>query len=248
MLQIQNIYKQFNNKPILTDVNVEVPNGVTHALVGSSGAGKTTLLRVTLGLIPFEKGYVKIDNQALLSFKPSQWSEKVGYVPQDGGLFPHLSARRNVTLMARLRGWDKNKIRKRLEELCSIVDLSINVLERFPHELSGGQNQRVAIMRAAFMNPSVMIFDEPLGSLDPILRRSLQNELKTIFRKLQKTVLIVTHDLAEAVFFAEKLTLLHQGRVIQTGTYQDLVLHPTDPFVTSFVQAYRGLPDIQGQS
>ncbi len=243
MLTLQNIYKTFAGRLVLTDVNLKVPKGATHALIGSSGSGKTTLLRVTLGLIPFDKGYVKINDQALLSFSPVEWADRIGYVPQDGGLFPHISGFENVCLIAKLRGWNQQKIESRVEELRKLVGLEAPMLGRFPFELSGGQQQRVAIMRAAMMDPAVMLLDEPMAALDPLIRRSLQQELKSIFQRLGKTVLLVTHDLGEAVFLAEQITLLHEGRIVQTGTYRDLLLNPADPFVTAFINAQRTLPD-----
>src|SRR5450755_4871203 len=124
MLKLQNIYKTFEGRPVLTDVNLSVPKGATHALIGPSGSGKTTLLRITLGLIPFDKGYVKINDQALLSFSPIQWADRIGYVPQDGGLFPHISGFGNVALIAKLRGWEKPKVESRLQELRKVVDLA----------------------------------------------------------------------------------------------------------------------------
>ena len=243
MLKLQHIDKSFEGKPVLSDVNLTVPQGATHALIGSSGSGKTTLLRITLGLIPFDKGYVKIDDHALLSFTPVQWADRIGYVPQDGGLFPHITGFRNVSLIATLRGWGAQKIADRVEELRKLVDLDPAVLGSFPFEMSGGQQQRVAIMRAAMMDPAVMLLDEPMAALDPLIRRSLQRELKSIFQRLGKTVLLVTHDLGEAVYLAETITLLHEGRVVQSGTYRDLLKHPADPFVTQFINAQRTLPD-----
>jgi osmoprotectant transport system ATP-binding protein len=243
MLALQNINKSFEGRPVLTDVNLNVPKGATHALIGSSGSGKTTLLRITLGLIPFDKGYVKINDQALLSFSPVQWADRIGYVPQDGGLFPHITGFENVSLIAKLRGWNRQRIEARVEELRKLVDLDPSVLGHFPFELSGGQQQRVAIMRAAMMDPQVMLLDEPMAALDPLIRRSLQRELKSIFQRLGKTVLLVTHDLGEAVYLAENLTLLHDGKILQSGTYRELLLHPADPFVTSFINAQRTLPD-----
>jgi osmoprotectant transport system ATP-binding protein len=243
MLNLQNIYKTFEKRPALTDVNVQVAKGATHALIGSSGSGKTTLLRITLGLIPMDKGYVKINEQALSSFTPTQWADRIGYVPQDGGLFPHISGKNNVSLIAKLRGWDKARIDARIEELGKLVDLDASVLGRFPSEMSGGQKQRVAIMRAAMMNPDVMLLDEPMAALDPLIRRSLQQELKSIFQRLDKTVLLVTHDLGEAAFLAEQITLLHDGKVVQSGSFGELLHHPADAFVTSFINAQRGVPD-----
>jgi len=243
MLALQNIHKTFEGRTVLTDVNLRIPKGATHALIGSSGSGKTTLLRITLGLIPLDKGYVKINEQALSSFSPVEWADRIGYVPQEGGLFPHISAFHNVSLMATLRGWRRARIEARVEELRQLVDLDAALLGRFPFELSGGQQQRVAIMRAAMMDPEVLLLDEPMAALDPLIRRSLQQELKSIFQRLDKTVLLVTHDLGEAVFLAEKITLLHEGKVVQSGTYGELLRQPTDPFVTAFINAQRTLPD-----
>jgi osmoprotectant transport system ATP-binding protein len=243
MLTLQDIRKNFDGKLVVSDVSLTIPQGATHALIGSSGSGKTTLLRITLGLIPFDKGYVKINDQALLSFTPVQWADRIGYVPQDGGLFPHINGFHNVSLIAKLRGWDTGKIAGRVEELRKLVELDPEVLRRFPFEMSGGQQQRVAIMRAAMMDPEVMLLDEPMAALDPLIRRSLQQELKSIFQRLGKTVLLVTHDLGEAVYLAEKITLLHEGKVVQSGAYRDLLLHPSDPFVTLFINAQRTLPD-----
>src|ERR1700721_1216345 len=243
MLELQNIHKTFEGRSVLADVNLTVPKGVTHALIGSSGSGKTTLLRITLGLIPFDKGYVKINDQALLSFTPVEWADRIGYVPQDGGLFPHISGFENVSLIAKLRAWNKQKIESRVEELRKLVGLEAAMLGRFPFELSGGQQQRVAIMRAAMMDPAVMLLDEPMAALDPLIRRTLQRELKSIFQRLGKTVLLVTHDLGEAVYLAEQITMLHEGKVLQTGSYRDLLLSPASDFVSQFINAQRTVPD-----
>jgi osmoprotectant transport system ATP-binding protein len=243
MLELQNIHKTFEDRSVLTDVNLVVPKGATHALIGSSGSGKTTLLRITLGLIPFDKGYVKINDQALLSFTPVEWADRIGYVPQDGGLFPHITAKNNIALMAKMRGWRKSRIDDRVEELRKVVDLDPEILTHFPREMSGGQKQRVSIMRAAMMDPAVMLLDEPMAALDPLIRRTLQQELKSIFQRLGKTVLLVTHDLGEAVFLAEQITMLHEGRIMQTGAYRDLLHHPANPFVSQFINAQRTLPD-----
>ena len=243
MLELQGIYKTFEDRSVLADVNLTVPKGATHALIGSSGSGKTTLLRITLGLIPFDKGYVKINDQALLSFTQVEWADRIGYVPQDGGLFPHINGKNNVALVARLRGWSKAKIDGRVEELRKVVDLDAEILKRFPREMSGGQKQRVAIMRAAMMDPAVMLLDEPMAALDPLIRRTLQQELKSIFQRLGKTVLLVTHDLGEAAFLAEQITMLHEGRTMQVGSYRDLLLHPANEFVSQFINAQRTVPD-----
>jgi osmoprotectant transport system ATP-binding protein len=243
MLVLEHISKAFDGRMVLSDVSLTVPRGATGALIGSSGSGKTTLLRITLRLIGLDHGSVKLNDQPLTSFDPEAWADQIGYVPQDGGLFPHLTGRQNIALVPGLRHWDKERIDARLAELQRLVALETAVLQRFPQQMSGGQKQRVAIMRAAMMDPPVMLLDEPMAALDPMIRSALQQELKAIFKRLGKTVLIVTHDLAEAAFLAEQVTLLHAGRVVQTGTYRDLLLSPADPFVTSFVNAQRTLPD-----
>ena len=152
----------------------------------------------------------------------------------------------SVALVAKLRGWKPQAIQARVAELQSLVALEPAVLQHYPHQMSGGQKQRVAIMRAAMMDPAVMLLDEPMAALDPLIRSALQQELKSIFQRLGKTVLIVTHDLGEAVFLAEQVTLLHEGRVIQSGTFRDLLLAPADAFVTAFIKAQRTLPDTAG--
>jgi osmoprotectant transport system ATP-binding protein len=246
MLVLDHICKEFDGRPVLSDVSVTVPTGGTHALIGSSGSGKTTLLRLTLRLIDFDQGTVQIDGRPLSTFGPEAWADQIGYVPQDGGLFPHLTGQQNVSLVARLRHWKPQAIQERLAQLQTLVALEPSVLQRYPHQMSGGQKQRVAIMRAAMLDPAVMLLDEPMAALDPLIRSTLQDELKEIFQRLAKTVLIVTHDLGEAAFLAEQITLLHQGRVVQSGTFSDLLLRPADAFVTSFIKAQRTLPDSAG--
>ncbi|HEX3837642.1 MAG TPA: ATP-binding cassette domain-containing protein [Steroidobacteraceae bacterium] len=246
MLVLEHISKGFDGRLVLSDVNVTVPSGATHALIGSSGSGKTTLLRITLRLIEPDQGTVKIDGQPLSTFGPEAWADQIGYVPQDGGLFPHLTGQQNVALVPKLRHWQPQAIQARLAQLQSLVALEPDVLLRYPHQMSGGQKQRVAIMRAAMMNPAVMLLDEPMAALDPLIRSTLQQELKSIFQRLGKTVLIVTHDLGEAVFLAERITLLHEGKVMQSGSFRDLLLTPANDFVTAFIKAQRTLPDSAG--
>jgi osmoprotectant transport system ATP-binding protein len=243
MLVLEHISKAFDGKPALTDVNLVIPKGATRALIGSSGSGKTTLLRITLGLIDPDQGAVRIHDQPLSAYGPEAWADQIGYVPQDGGLFPHLTGEQNVALVPRLRRWPPQRLAARMTELLQLVALEASLLRRFPHELSGGQKQRLALMRAAMMDPAIMLLDEPMAALDPLIRSALQQDLKAIFQRLGKTVLIVTHDLGEAVFLAEEVTLLHAGTLLQTGSYRDLLRTPADPFVTSFINAQRTLPD-----
>ena len=161
----------------------------------------------------------------------------MGYVIQDGGLFPHLTARGNIELMAREAGWTKSRRVERLDELCSLTRFPEDGLDRHPVELSGGQRQRVSLMRALMLDPPIVLMDEPLGALDPMIRAELQDDLKSIFQSLGKTVLLVTHDLSEAAFLGNQIILLREGRVLQKGTFRDLVANPATAFVTRFVNA-----------
>lgn len=234
-LEIENITKRFKDpgessgaatKKALDNVTLSIPQRRTHVLLGSSGSGKSTLIRLLIGTLKPDSGRITINGN-------------IGYVPQDGGLFPHLTARENVALVAKTQGWTEERISKRLDELQALTSLDPALLSRFPKELSGGQRQRVSLMRAAFLDPALLILDEPLGALDPIIRRDVQNELKTIFNALGKTVLMVTHDIDEARFFGHELSLLKDGRLIQTGPFEELLEKPKDPFVTEFIQSQR---------
>jgi osmoprotectant transport system ATP-binding protein len=165
-------------------------------------------------------------------------------VIQDGGLFPHLTARANVLLMARHLGKTEEEIHNRLLELCDLTKFSENLLPRYPVELSGGQRQRVSLMRALMLSPELLLLDEPLGALDPLVRASLQKDLKEIFTRLGQTVLFVTHDLAEAIYFADEIVLLNEGRIVQKGTITDLRDRPGDPFVSEFINAQRSIASV----
>jgi len=166
---------------------------------------------------------------------------RTGFVVQGGGLFPHLSARDNVTLLARHLGWAVERRDARVAELAELARLDRALLARHPAELSGGQCQRVALMRALMLDPDVLLLDEPLGALDPMIRSELQVDLRAAFATLGKTVVLVTHDLAEAAFFGGEVVLMNEGRVVQRGPLAQLVAAPADPFVTRFVQAQRSL-------
>ena len=245
MLQLEKVSKAFAGIPVLEKVDLLVPTGTTHALIGTSGSGKTTLLRIMLGLTRLDTGSVKINNQPLSQFTPRLWADQIGYVPQDGGLFPHMTIYQNVTLLGKSRGLAESELSTRVNEILGIVELDASVLSKYPRTLSGGQKQRASIMRAIFLDPPILLLDEPMGALDPLIRQSLQAELKLLFEALGKTVLIVTHDLSEAVFLSKSMTLLHGGKVIQTGTYDDFLRSPKVPFVTQFVNAHRTLPDLE---
>ncbi len=239
MLELRGVSKSYGDSVALHTTDLTVEPGRTTALIGPSGCGKSTMLRVMVGLIPASTGEVLFDGQPITPQNARQLRHRMGYVIQEGGLFPHLTARRNATIMARHLGWDTSRIEARLTELAKLVDLPLDWLDRYPVQLSGGQRQRVSMMRALFLDPDLVLLDEPMGVLDPLIRSELQEQLKEIFKTLNKTVVMVTHDIGEAGFLAETILLLKAGRVVQSGTLEQLVRTPADPFVTEFINAQR---------
>ena len=235
--------KRFGAEQALGPTDLRFPAGRTTVLIGPSGCGKTTVLRLLLGLVLPDQGEVRFRGQPMDPRDLRQYRQQMGYLVQDGGLFPHLTARQNVTLMARHLGRDPAEgIARRLGELTDLVHLPAEALDRYPLELSGGQRQRVSLMRALMLDPEVLLLDEPLGAIDPRMRAELQEDLAAIFQRLGKSVVMVTHDLGEAVFFAGEggaLVLMRAGQVVQEGTPRDLLERPADPFVTRFVAAQR---------
>jgi osmoprotectant transport system ATP-binding protein len=239
-IELREVVKRFGGNEAVGPVSLAVAPGRTVALIGPSGAGKSTLLRLVLGLLEPDGGEVRIRGVPL-GAADHAGRRRFGYVVQGGGLFPHLTAEGNAAIVARHLRWTPARIAARLTELAELTRFPRDALARFPHELSGGQAQRVSLMRALFLEPEVLLLDEPLGALDPITRADLQTDLRAIFGELGKTVLLVTHDLAEAAFFAHELVLLRAGVVVQRGTLDDLSRAPADAFVARFVRAQRAL-------
>jgi osmoprotectant transport system ATP-binding protein len=245
MINIQDISKSYEKKHALNRISINFESSKTHVLIGSSGCGKSTLLRILMGLIKPSTGTVTINGQEVRPDTQKQIVHQIGYVIQDAGLFPHLTARDNVLLPMRAQKKAKDEMSQRLDSVSHLVGLDINVLRNYPKELSGGQKQRVGLMRALILDPPVLLLDEPLGALDPIVRSTLQSELKRIFNNLKKTVIMVTHDLGEAAFFGHTITLMHKGSLVQSGTFEELVKKPADPFVTEFLKAQRPIRELE---
>ena len=200
MMELIGVSKTYNDVSVLSPLDLEIAAGRTTVLIGPSGCGKSTLLRLMIGLIRPDTGTVRFESEELTPASAPQLRRRLGYVIQDGGLFPHLTARDNVIIMARYLGWLAERIHSRLVELAELTRFPAQALERFPAQLSGGQRQRVSLMRALMLDPEMILLDEPLGALDPMVRADLQTDLREIFRSLAKTVVMVTHDLAEAGF------------------------------------------------
>jgi osmoprotectant transport system ATP-binding protein len=237
MIRLEGVTKSYGGSVVIDSVSVTILGGKTTILIGPSGAGKSTLLGLINGIESPDEGTVTIDSNPLTPQSALLLRRKMGYVIQDGGLFPHFTARQNIDLMAKEAGWPLDRRRARVEELCALTRFLPNALDRYPVELSGGQRQRVSLMRALMLDPDILLMDEPLGALDPLIRAELQDDLKGIFLSLKKTVVIVTHDLSEAAFFGDTIILMHEGRVVQQGQFRDLIDRPADSFVGQFVHA-----------
>jgi len=237
VIELRDVTKRFGDRVALEGVSIEVHSGTVHVLLGSSGSGKSTVLRCILGLVPPDEGHVRVDGTLVNAATRAALVKRMGYVVQGGGLYPHLTAFDNVALPAQVSGWPPARTRARAAELGEMVGLDESTLRLYPRALSGGQRQRVGLMRALMPDPPILLLDEPLGALDPIVRAELQAQLGALFQALGKTVVLVTHDLREAAQLGSTITLMTAGRVVQRGSFADLLERPAAPFVTSFLTA-----------
>ena len=239
MILLKHVGKHFGGICALHPTELTIQEGQTSVLIGPSGCGKSTVLRLIIGLIEPTTGHIEFEGERVAKDSVLRVRRRMGYVIQDGGLFPHLTAAQNVTLMAKHLKRPEDETQRRLRELLELTHFPKDGLNRYPVELSGGQRQRVSLMRALVLDPDVLLLDEPLGALDPMVRATLQIDLREIFQTLEKTVVMVTHDMGEAGFFGDVIVLMREGRVVQEGGLKTLVGSPTDEFVTQFINAQR---------
>jgi osmoprotectant transport system ATP-binding protein len=239
VITLDGVAKRYGDKVALAPTTLTVPERRRLALIGPSGCGKSTLVRLVLGLLEPDAGRVIVEGLTVGPTTVVGIRRRIGYVVQDGGLFPHLTGDGNVALLAEHLGWGPERVKARVADLAALVRLEPVLLGRYPSEMSGGQRQRVGIMRALMLDPPILLLDEPMGSLDPLVRSRLQKDLGHIFTELGKTVLLITHDLGEAALLAEEIVLMRAGAVVQRGTMRDLVDTPADSFVREFVDAQR---------
>jgi osmoprotectant transport system ATP-binding protein len=237
LLVLRGVTKSFGARVAVDHVSLALEPGTTRILLGSSGCGKSTILRLVLGLLAPDAGDVLVDGIAVSRATRGDALRRMGYVVQEGALYPHMTAAENATLPARAEGWTPARTAARLASLAELVGLERSLLDHYPGELSGGQRQRAGLMRALMLDPPVLLLDEPLGALDPISRAELQTHLVRVFHELRKTVLLVTHDVREAFVFGSTITLLNEGRVVQEGTFADLARRPAEPYVAEFLRA-----------
>lgn len=240
-IELVGVSKCFGSFVALERTDLIFAAGKTTVLIGPSGCGKSTILRLIVGLLSPTTGLVRFEGRVLSPETILSTRRRMGYVIQEGGLFPHLTARQNILLLGNHLGLPPEEMHTRLAELCEMTHLSSSVLLRYPLELSGGQRQRVSLIRALMLRPDVLLLDEPLAALDPMVRASLQKELKAIFQQICQTVIFVTHDLAEAAWLGDRIVLLHQGRVVQSGAFVTLLEQPATGFVSEFINAQRRL-------
>ena len=237
-------YRLPSGVAVLDDVSFTVEPGDVLVLVGRSGVGKTTILRLINHLLLPSTGEIRVEGRATTTWDPIALRRRTGYVLQEVGLFPHMTVGRNIAVVPHLEGWPEARIRARCVELLELVGLDpISYEGRFPHELSGGQRQRVGVARALAADPPVLLMDEPFGALDPLTRSELHREFRRIQGQLRKTVVMVTHDMAEAFALATRLGVLDQGRLVALDT-PDAIARAGDPRIRMFLEALPPIPVI----
>lgn len=238
MIRIKDLVKIYNGIKVVDHLSFEVQAGETLCLIGPSGCGKSTTLKMINRLIEPDGGNIWIDKKNILEQDQVRLRRKMGYVSQQGSLFPHWTVNQNIGLVPRLEGWPKEKTIDRILELLDLIQLDPgNYLGKYPAEMSGGEQQRISIARALAVDPPIMLLDEPFSALDPLTRYQLQKEFLEIKRKLRKTTVFVTHDLQEAFLLADRILLMDAGKAKQYGTKEDLQEQPADEFVKNFINA-----------
>lgn len=236
MISLQGVTKGFSNGFVaVQDVSLEIKKGELVVLVGSSGCGKTTTMKMINRLIEPSSGKILIDGQNVLEMDPIELRRGIGYVIQEIGLFPHMTIAENIAVVPQLRKWSPDRIKKRTSELLDLFSLDPSIYaKKFPHELSGGQRQRVGVARALAIDPPIMLMDEPFGALDPITREQLQDEFIKLQETVKKTIVFVTHDMDEAIKLADRIVVMHQGKVLQYSTAREILRNPANDFVRDF--------------
>jgi len=244
-LEFREATKRYDGQqhPAVDHLSLTVPSGEICVLVGPSGCGKTTAMRMVNRMVDISEGDILLDGRSVRDRKPAELRREIGYVIQQIGLFPHQTIGENVATVPRLLGWDKSRIRARIDELLELVSLDpSDTRERYPAQLSGGQRQRVGVARALAADPPLMLMDEPFGAIDPINRERLQNEFLRLQHELRKTIVFVTHDIDEAIKMGDRIAVLKQGGVLaQFAPPAELLMYPADPFVEDFVGSDRAL-------
>ncbi|MCV2448609.1 ABC transporter ATP-binding protein [Paracoccus sp. DMF] len=236
MIELQALTKTYGGRPVVDEVTARFAKGTLTAIVGSSGSGKTTLLRMINRLVEPTSGRVLIDGQDASRIPETSLRQGIGYVIQGYGLFPHWTAARNIGVVPTLLGWPRARIAARVTELLQMLQLNpAEIAGRYPHQLSGGQAQRIGVARALAARPDVLLMDEPFGALDPLIRRQAQRDLARIRRQLGTTIVLVTHDMNEALYLGDAIAVMRHGRFEQFDTPDRIIRAPATPFVADLV-------------
>ncbi len=237
MIELVKVEKRYSGNTVLDNISTSFLTGKTHILLGQSGCGKSTILRLIIGLESADNGEIFVDNKDVSLISRIEISAYFGYVIQDKTLMPHLTVLDNILLPVRARKIATDSVMEHFDFLKKLVELDDALEAKYPSQLSGGQKQKACLVRALILNPPYLLMDEPFSALDPMIRSALQVELKKIFAELEKTVIFVTHDLNEASFLGDEITLINSGRIIQKGQIQELKSNPGSEFVKSFFEA-----------
>ena len=236
MIEFQNITRSFGAVRAIDGMNLKIERGEFVVLIGASGSGKSTMLKMINRMESHDSGTILFKGEEIYKFRVRDLRLRMGYAIQSVGLFPHWTVERNIGVVPQMLGWCTDKISDRVTTLLQLFDLDPETYrQRFPHELSGGQQQRVGVARALAANPDVLLMDEPFGALDPVIRASLQQEIKRVHHSSGKTIVMVTHDIDEALLLATKIVLLDHGRIVQVGTPLQFLSQPASPLVSEFV-------------
>jgi len=236
MIEFENVRKCYNGRVVIDGLSLRLQHGQITVIIGSSGSGKSTTLKMINRLEDHDGGYIRFAGQEIKSFKVEDLRRRMGYAIQSNGLFPHWTVAENIATVPRLLKWDKQRIERRVNELLEMLGLApAQYRERLPHQLSGGQQQRVGVARAMAADPEVLLMDEPFGALDPVTRGAMQQELRRIHRLFGKTVLLITHDIDEALYLADHLILMDHGAIAQQGSPMDILRNPCNDFVRDFI-------------
>lgn len=237
MVEFKDVTKIYSKskQPAVEHISFKINKGEFCCLIGTSGSGKTTLMRMINRMNSVTKGQVLVNGKDVKKFNSVNLRRKIGYVIQNNGLMPHMTIRENIVLVPKLLKWSKEKLNEEAERLIKLAELPEPYLDRYPAELSGGQQQRIGVVRALAANQNLILMDEPFGALDPITRESLQNLVQNLQMQLGKTIVFVTHDMDEALKLATKIVVLHDGKLIQVGSPEEILHHPANKFVESLI-------------
>lgn len=233
----ENVHKSFGQKTALQRIHLSIPHDAITVIIGPSGGGKSTLIQMINGLIRPDHGQVLIFSKPIDYNKLIETRKRMGYAVQGVALFPHMTVENNISLLARLEKWDERKIRDRVRQLINLVNLPAAYLKKYPHELSGGEQQRVGLCRAMMLDPKIFLLDEPFGALDPITRNEIQEEFLKLQKLAARTVVLVTHDLREAFKLGDHIVILNHGIIEQVGSREEIMDSPASEFVEQFVHS-----------